>query len=145
MLWLKTILAWAVAVVTAVLLGSLLQTQINLAALTALDVPISFAQRIAATWHDWTQFAPIYALLIAVTFLIAWIVAGMLNRLWPEWRTAVFVLAGGLSVWALLVIMAGVLPITPIAAARSGTGVLALSLAGALGGWLYGRMTLQRD
>ena len=141
MRWLKPILAWAMAVVTAVLLGSLLQTQLNLAALSALDVPISFTQRIAVSWHDWTQFAPIYAILIAVTFLIAWLVAGILNRLWPEWRTIVFVLAGGLSVWALLVIMTGILQITPIAATRSGIGVLALSLAGALGGWLYASLT----
>ena len=145
MTWLKMILAWATAVVTAVLLGSLLQTQFNLAALQALDVPISLSQRIAATWHDWTQFAPLYALLIAIAFLIAWLVAGMLNRLWPEWRTALFVLAGALSIWALLVIMAGVLPITPIAAARSGAGVLALSLAGAVAGWLYVKMTLEVD
>ncbi|MEM7053717.1 MAG: hypothetical protein AAF446_04125 [Pseudomonadota bacterium] len=145
MRWLKVLLAWAMAVVTAVLLGSLLQTQFNLAALQALEVPVSLSQRISATWHDWTQFAPLYAILIAITFLIAWLVAGMLHRLWPEWRTAVFVLAGGLSVWALLVIMAGVLPITPIAAARSGTGVAALSLAGGLGGWLYAKMTLEVD
>ena len=137
MKWVNRLLAWAVAVVVAVLLGSLLQTQFNLANLQALDIPISFGQRLETIWHDWRVFAPTYALLIAVTFLIAWLVAGMLNRLWPEWRVALFTLAGGLSIWALMVIMDGVLPVTPIAAARTGAGVLALSLAGALAGWLY--------
>ncbi len=137
MRWISVLLAWSLAVVTAVLLGSALQTQFNLANLVALDVPISLMQRLEAIWHDWQNFAPIYAILIAITFLIAWLVAGSLNRIWPEWRTPLFVLAGGLSIWALLVIMKGVLPITGIAATRTGAGVLALSVAGALAGWLY--------
>ncbi|MEM1081213.1 MAG: hypothetical protein AAGH65_06485 [Pseudomonadota bacterium] len=137
MRWISVLLAWAIAVVVAVLAGSAVQTHYNMARIVELGVPVSLMQRLQATWHDWMNFAPIYAILIVLTYLIAWLVAGMLQRLMPEWRTAIFILAGGLSIWTLIVIMNGVLPITGIAATRTGGGVLAMSLAGAVAGWLY--------
>jgi len=41
--------------------------------------------------------------------------------------------------------MNAMLPVTVIGAARSSLGMLSLSLAGALGGWLYGLIWAQRQ
>jgi len=137
----RMVLAWAIAVVAAAALGSLIQSWMNMNALARLDADIGLAQRLTASIHDLRFFTPLYASLVAIAFLVAWMVAGGLSRWWPQWRSLWFNLAGFFSIWTMLAIMDQMLPVTAIAAARSLTGSLALSLAGAVGGWLYVRMT----
>ena len=134
---LRVVARWAVAVIVAVALGSVVQTQFNLADLAALGAPVDFGTRLSATWHDLAHFTPLYALLIAVAFAIAWPVAWLLARRFPRHRTALFALAGFAAVLATIVIMNAVLPITPIAATRETSGTLLMSLAGAAAGWSY--------
>ncbi|MFN2333942.1 MAG: hypothetical protein ABR550_05890 [Wenzhouxiangellaceae bacterium] len=137
----RTVLAWAIAVVVAAALGSLIQSWMNMNALARLDADIGLSQRLTASFHDLRFFTPLYASLVAIAFLGAWLVAGGLSRWCPQWRGLWFSLAGFFSIWAMLAIMDQMLPVTAIAAARSLTGSIALSLAGALSGWLYARMT----
>lgn len=137
----RLVLAWAIAVVVAAALGSLVQTQINLAALAELGADIGAGERWAASIHDLIHFTPLYGALVAVAFLIAFPVAGGLSRWQPAMRSLWYNLAGFFSIWTMLVVMNQALPITGIAAARSLTGVLALSLAGAIAGWIHARLT----
>ncbi|MDT8408947.1 MAG: hypothetical protein RQ741_05055 [Wenzhouxiangellaceae bacterium] len=138
---LAIVLAWAIAVVVAAALGSIAQTWINMNAIEALGTDVGLGQRISATLHDLKMFTPLYAGLVAAAFLVAWIVAGLLSRWQPVWRSLWFTLAGFLSIWTMLAVMGQALPVTAIAAARTTGGMLVLSLAGALGGWLYARLT----
>lgn len=137
----RIVLAWAIAVVVAAALGSLVQTQMNLSALAELGADIGPAERWSASIHDLVNFTPLYGALVAIAFLVAWPVAGGLSRWQPAMRTLWYNLAGFFSIWVMLIIMNQALPVTGVAAARSLTGILALSVAGAIAGWVHARLT----
>lgn len=137
---LRILLGWVIAVVTAVALGSIIQTQFNLSRVQALGVDINLFTRLSATWHDLLNFTPAYALLVSIAFALAWPVAGLLKRWRPDQRSLLFTLAGFSAIWAMIAIMNQALPVTGIAATRSLAGVLALSMCGAAAGWLYTRV-----
>lgn len=137
----RILMAWAIAVVVAVVLGSLAQSAFNLAALSALDVELGIADWIGTAGHDLLNFTPTYALLVAIAFAVAWPVAATLKRAFPGHRELLFVLAGFSAIWTTIAIMNRALPVTGIAATRALEGTLALALAGAVAGWLYARLT----
>lgn len=130
--WRGRILRWLFAVLVASVLGSVLQTQFNLAALADLGQSISWSQRGYVTLLDLGRFAPQYAGIVAVGFLIALPVAARLLQRWPRQRW-LLPLAGAVAVCAALVIMRWQLGLTPIAAARGPWGMGALILSGAVG------------
>lgn len=136
----RWLLAWLAAVVVATLLGSIVQTQFNLARIVALDEPVSLSLRLETTLFDLVSFAPLWAVIVALGLLIALVTAALVARRWPRHRTGLFVLAGFLAIAGALVVMDAMLPITPVGAARSVSGILAMSLAGALAGWIHARM-----
>ena len=136
----RVFLGWVIAVVTAVVLGSIAQTQFNLSRIQALGAEIDLGTRAAATWHDLLYFTPVYALLVSIAFAIAWPVAGLLKRRLPDQRSLLFTLAGFSAVWVMIAVMNRALPVTAIGATRSLAGVLALSLIGAAAGFLYTRV-----
>jgi hypothetical protein len=133
----RTLLAYAAAVLTAAALGSIAQTQFNLAAIQGLGVELSPAVRLRTTGHDLVGFAPRYAALVAVALLVALPLAELLARWAPRWRGALVILAGGASVLAAIVVLNAALPMTPIAATRYAAGTAVMSAAGALGGLAY--------
>ncbi|MCC5868243.1 MAG: hypothetical protein JJU27_06995 [Gammaproteobacteria bacterium] len=139
------IVIWLLAVLIATLLGSIVQTQFNLAALASLGVDISTATRLRATAHDLAGFTPLYGAVIAACYVIALPLAALLARRWPTLRTGLYVLAGGLSILAALLLMAVVMPITPVAAARSASGLLALAACGIVAGWVFARLLSGAD
>lgn len=136
----RILTAWAAAVVTAVALGSVIQTQFNLAAIGALGADIGAGDRFATTWHDLLTFAPLYAIPVAVAFAVAWPVSAWLARGIPGRRSWLFPTAGFGAVLATILLMNAALPITPIGATRGLAGTLALAAAGAAAGWLYVRL-----
>jgi len=136
----RLVLGWGIAVVVTVLIGSVVQTQFNLAAISGLGVEIGPGERISTTWHDLLSFTPLYTVLVALAFAVAWPVAGWLKRWLPGHRTLLFTLAGFSAVWVTIALMNRALPITAIGATRDLSGTLALAAAGALAGWLYSRM-----
>jgi hypothetical protein len=133
----RTLLAYAAAVLTAAALGSIAQTQFNLAAIQALGVEVSPAVRLQTTAQDLASFAPRYAALVGAALLIALPLAELLAGRVPGWRVALAILAGGTSVLAAIVILNAALPMTPIAATRHASGTAAMAAAGALGGLAY--------
>lgn len=138
---LRKLVAWVVAVVVSAALGSIIQTQFNLAMIQQLGAPIPFGIRLETTLHDLLNFAPTYALLVAAGFLVALPVSGLLTRAWSSGRAVLHALAGGAAVAAALLVMNALLPATVIGAARFPSGIAALSLAGALGGLLFALWT----
>ncbi len=135
----RVVSAWLLAVVVATVLGSVIQTQFNLSAVQSLGAPVPVGVRLATTGHDILGFGPFYGLVVAVALLIGFLVAGWLARRLPSWRTALFLLAGACAIATPILLMNALLPVTPIAATRELSGLLALALAGAVGGWLYTR------
>jgi hypothetical protein len=134
------LLALLVAVAATSVVASLVQTQINLASLSALGAEIDVATRVAASGHDVMSFAPTLAVLVTLGFLLAFSVAALLSRLWPARRRLLHTLAGLTAVAAILGLMALALPVTAVAAARGWGGFIAISLCGALGGWVFAQL-----
>ena len=141
----RPFLGWVIAVVTAVVAGSVVQTQFNLARIQALGAEIGLATRATATWHDLLYFTPVYALLVSIAFAVAWPITGLLKRRLPDQRALLFTLAGFSAIWVMIAIMNRALPVTAIGATRSLVGVLALSLIGAAAGFLYTRVVTSPD
>lgn len=131
---------WVISVTAAVALGSVAQTQFNLARIQELGAGVDLATRAGATWHDLINFTPAYALLVSIAFAIAWPIAGLLKRWLPDQRPLLFTLAGFSAIWVMLAIMNQALPVTGIAATRSLAGLTVLALTGAAAGWIYTRM-----
>ncbi len=129
------------SVVVAAGLGSIFQTQYNLSRIAALGEPMPISLRLSTMLHDLVHFAPIYAIIVAAGFLIAFAVAGLLSGAFKAHRTWLYPAAGFAAIIAALLIMSAMLPVTAISAARSTLGVLFLALFGALGAWLHARIT----
>jgi len=145
---LKSVVRWLLAliagVLTAAVAGSVIQTQLNLARLTALDVPISLDARLETTAFDLLHFAPIYAIIVALAFLIALLTAGALARALGRAWFGLHAIAGFVAIATALGVMSMMLPVTAIAAARSVTGVVLLSVGGGLGGCVYAALLKPR-
>ncbi len=134
---LKLLLAWLAAAALAAGVGSVIQTQFNLAAIAAVGAPVPLKIRLQTTLQDLAGFAPTYAAVVAAGFLVAFLVAGWLARRWPQRRSSLYTLAGAVAIAISILLMNAVLPITGIGATRSLAGLLSLSAAGALGGRLF--------
>ena len=137
---LRTVIAFVIAVVGAAIVGSIIQTQFNLAALVALSVPVPFDVRISTIIHDITHFSPIFAAIVAV-MIVALPLAAALAR----WRSAAerwwFVVAGFVGLLVAFTLVNSIAPMpTLIAATREWTGLLAMAATGALAGWLFDRL-----
>ena len=141
----KRILGWSAAVLTTTVLGSVIQTQLNLGAIARIYQPVSLTERVGTTLFDLGSFGPTWAAIVALAFLIAFVVAGLLARRWPARRAMLLPLAGFVAVLTALLVMDAMLPVTVIAAARSAPGLMLMSLTGALGGWVYLRVVAHRQ
>ncbi|WP_089659329.1 hypothetical protein [Franzmannia pantelleriensis] len=132
------LLGFLLAVLVTTLSGSLIQTQFNLAALTALGAEISLATRLTTTAQDLVGFAPLYASLVAVTLTVALPLAALSRRWLPLPAGLLYASAAALGLWLAFMVVDALAPMpTLIAATRSLTGTLCMLVGAALGGVLY--------
>ena len=136
-------LAWLAAVLVATALGSVIQTQYNMAAIRALDAPVPAGTWLMVTLKDLVGFGSFYFGAVAVSFLVALGVAALVARALPARRTLVFALAGGVAILGFLQILPVFLPAADlkiIAATRFASGTVLMVAAGVVGGWVYARL-----
>ncbi len=132
------LLYFAIAVLIATALGSIVQTQFNAAAIADLGFAVSFQNRIAMTLHDLGSFTPIYGLMVGVTLLFALPVAALAAR-WIGGYAVWFLAAGAVGIFVAFMLANAVLPMpTFIAATRGVGGILAMMLSAAVGAWAFG-------
>lgn len=137
---------YLLAVLVATVLGCLVQTQINLAALQLMDVPISWTERLVSSGQDLLNFTPLFGIMVAVALLLALPVAEALSRIFRPWRWLLFALAGAAGIWVAFKVANYYLPMpTFIAATRDVYGLLAMMAAVAVGSWLFGRLTRPKN
>ena len=134
---LRILIGWLAAVGTAAVFGSLVQSQLTLGAVERMGQQVVWRERLTVFAHDLMYFAPLWAAIMALGLLLAFLVAGWLARRSPFRRPALFPLAGLAAVLAALGLMEVMLPVTAIGAAGSLAGVVGLSLGGALAGGVY--------
>lgn len=133
----RVLVGWLLAVVLAAVGATLVEVQMNAAALAELGTPVPLGERFGMLAHDLVRFTPPLAALIAAAFVVAWPVAAGLARWRPRWRPWLFALAGFTAVATILLAMQLALPVTVIASARSPLGATLLCLAGAFAGLVY--------
>lgn len=143
----KTRLGWALAgYVAASLAGyalaAIAATQFVLAQVTGMGLPVSLVTRLQTTAQDLAGMAGLYLPLLAAGFLIAFLVTALVSRWVHGRRTALYTLAGAVSVVAVHVIMKAVFEITLIAGARSTWGLAAQCVAGATAGYIFAIVSL---
>lgn len=138
----QLIFAFVVAVLLAAALGSIVQTQYNLAMLQALGAPLPLGVRLRATGLDLLGFAPLFAVLVGVGFLFALPAAAWLSRRLLALRWLLFALAGALALWLAMSLANALLPMpTLIGANRSLAGTLGLMACASLGALLFARLS----
>lgn len=133
----KTVLAFAEAVFATTVLGSIMQTQFNLGFLQDLGVPIPLKMRLLTTAHDLWSFAPTFAMVVAIGFLIAFMVAARIIKDRPRLMTLGYILAGGVAIFAALLAMQLIFGSPPLAAARTASGFMSLVACGCIGGFTF--------
>jgi hypothetical protein len=134
---LRAVMAFLCAVAGAYVLGSVLATQVILARIDAMGLPITLRDRLDATAHDVVGLAGSYLPLIALAFLVALPLAAWLGRYLPRGRVLLYGLAGALAVVTIHVAIRLVLGLNGIAAVRDPHGMALQALAGCFGGYLF--------
>ncbi len=135
--------AFAIALLVGVVLGTVVQTQFNLLALQQLGVEISAGARWSTTVDDLRQFAPFYAALFGVSFLLSTLVTGLLLKVLGLGHRVLFHAFGAaVALWVTFTLVDALTPPpTLIAATRTLGGVAALLVTAACAGGLYAWLT----
>ena len=138
--YLRRLVIFALAVLATEVLAALASTQFVLAGLTDLGVTVTLGQRLTMSLQDVVGmmgiYLPVLAFALALGFGFTALVLRRLDATWAAWG---YPAAGFVAVLAALFTVFSMFDITPIAGARSGAGLLAQGLAGALGGVLFYR------
>ncbi|WP_438764915.1 PQQ-dependent sugar dehydrogenase [Kushneria sp. TE3] len=139
--WLTTTIHFAIALLIGTLLGSIVQTQMNLAALQQMGVDIPVMQRLTTTLGDLVRFAPVYAALFSVGFVISQVAALWISRrLWNgHHRPVLCALSAMAALWATFHIVNHFAPMpTLIAATRTAAGMIAMLISAGIAGVVLG-------
>lgn len=134
---LRAVIVLIPAVLGAYLLGSVIATQVILARLQAMAIPVTLSDRLHASWHDIQGLATSYLPLMLLAFIVAMPVAVFLGNYLPRVRVLLYGLAGGAAVVAIHLLVKAVLGLNGLAAVRDLHGLLLQGAAGWFGGYLY--------
>ncbi|MGS2719843.1 hypothetical protein [Paraglaciecola aestuariivivens] len=121
----------------AFVLASLLHSQLVIAELVKVGVQVSIADRLSMSLDDLLGLYPTYGIVIALSFLLGFIVAHLCQKRFNLNPYLLYAAAGGTSIVVALWAMYPILNITLLASARSSLGVICQSLAGLVGGLIY--------
>lgn len=135
-------LVWFFASVITAVLATILSTQFVIAALADIGANVNLAKRLSMTFADLKGLAPLYFVFLSLGLVIALLTAGALYKLVKKLRLVIFIFAGAIAVAVTLLLMEKVFFDVPlIAGARSGFGFFMQMIAGAVGGYVFARLT----
>jgi len=138
----RFLMPFLLAVLLATAVGSIIQTQYNLAALQAIGAPIPLAVRLRTTGLDLLGFSPLFGLLVLAGFVFAIPAAVWSSRALPALRWPLFALAGALAVLLTLFLVNALAPMpTLIGANRTVAGTLGLMASGSVGALLFAALS----
>jgi hypothetical protein len=129
--------AFLLATVVATVLATIVQTQFNLAQITALGVDVPAGVRLRTTGQDLLGFTRTLGPIALCTLLLALPAATWIARRHGYRRFLCF-LAGGVGFYAAISVIDAFAPMpTLIAATRGTAGMLSMALAMAVGGAVF--------
>ncbi|MBL4671970.1 MAG: hypothetical protein JKX81_06885 [Arenicella sp.] len=140
--FLRHIVGLVTATLTTSVVGSVFSTQSVISSLQSLDVDVPLATRLSMTVGD-LAILPSLLPIVAMCFIVGFIVTAFCVRYIGGNRTAWHIVAGAVALITTLLIVKAVLLITAIAGTRSLLGLLSFGFAGAIGGWVYAKITTQ--
>ncbi|MGK0373949.1 MAG: hypothetical protein ACJA2E_000417 [Arenicella sp.] len=140
----RNVVGLIAATLATSVVGSIFSTQSVITSLQSLEIDVSLATRLSMTIDDFA-ILPSLAPVTAVCFVIGFIVAALCVRYIGGNRTAWHILAGAAALITTLLIMKAVLLITAIAGTRTIMGLMSFGLAGAIGGWVYAKITTRKE
>lgn len=132
--WLRTVSSTLTAGLATAAVASLLQTQINLHALTQLGLEVGWRARGAVTVEDFARFGPVMFGFSLAGGVLALGLQAVLRRLGLS-ALPCALLAGVAGLAAVLALLRSVIPMPAIAAIRELPGYALLSLCGLVGGY----------
>jgi hypothetical protein len=133
-----------IAVIFAFVIASLFHSQFVMAELSKVGVEILFNARLSMSIDDLLGLYPTYGIVIAVSYFISFIVAGLLIKRFKLPSYILYCLAGGVGITVALLAMHPILEITLLAGARSALGFACQSLAGAMGGAVFAHLRIKQ-
>jgi hypothetical protein len=136
---LKLVLAFILAVVTTYVVAVLAYTQLNLANVVEMGLPVSLMDRVGAAGHDLIGMTSLYLPIIAVALLLAFGFTAIVLRWVPQLRTLGYMLAGFVGIFVVDYALGALLTggTHPLAVTRTTVGLLSQCVAGALGGYVF--------
>ena len=138
----KRIGGWLAAVLTTVILGVSLQTQNVLARLEEIGADVALADRLSMTFNDLIYLGSRYVIFVGIALALAFLAAGLVFRFAKLGRSITFTLAGAIALLAMLFGMKeAFFDIHMIAGARNGFEISLQMLAGAIGGFVFSKIT----
>lgn len=138
--WMRRALGLVVATVAALLVASLAHSLFVQQALREVGARIPPGTAISTMVRDLLGLAPLLGLVILLALVIGFAVAALLLRLVPQLAEIAWPLAGWAALATALWLMQLAYGFSPLAGARTLAGFVAISLGGAVGGWLFGRL-----
>lgn len=137
---LKLTAAFFAAVLTTSILASVFSSQFVIAALQEVNAVIPLSTRLSMTLQDLAIIQTL-GLVTTACFLVGFIVAALCIKCIGGSRVAWFTLAGASALTCTLLLMSWQLQLTPIAGARTFPGLAFQTLAGALGGFVFAKLS----
>lgn len=136
----RILAAFLVAALTAALLASLFSSQFVIAGLSGVGVVIPLGVRLNMSLGDFNSLRSLLPV-VAACFIVGFAVAALCFRILKGNRVIWFSVAGGCALVCTLLLMSYAMQLMPVAGARTSFGLFTQFIAGALGGFVYARLS----
>lgn len=137
--WLGKRLGYLItSVIFTAIFATLIQTQRVISSLDKIGTQIPLSKRISMSIYDVSHLGTLYAIFILIAFFTAFLVSGGLYRIFKFGRLTIFMAAGGIAIFVMLMLMKqAFFDIHIIAGARDDFGIFLQCLTGVLGGFIF--------
>lgn len=123
------------------IIASLIQTQVNLAEIISLGAPVSFQDRLSATFEDLGRFGPVMFGLSAAGMLLALLTEQIIKIFSPALNSCVIAgICGWFGLWATFLLLGLVTPMDSlVSATRDLSTLFMVCCSGAVGAIIYNK------
>lgn len=137
----RSVIAWALSALVTFILASVGISSINALTIVQLGHPVTFEQWMYVIASDLLGMLGSYLFLIAIGLAIALGFTTLFLCRFIKASGFLYALAGFTAILSIHLLMQQMLGMTPIAPVRFWYGLLSQALAGAVGGYVYFRVT----
>lgn len=136
----KSIGAFFVALVLGYITASVFISIGNMGFLSEMSVPLPVSERISVIAMDLAGLLFAFAPLMTIALLVGLTFTRFVITRWAQPTVFLYGLAGFIAMLSLHLIMKSVFGISPVAATRTISGLVAQGIAGGLAGWAFYRV-----